>query len=180
MLTSIILAHSVVQHLSVKIAAFSFFRRNLNPVMSINFQKVAAVGSMLLQFYMLYFYADSTFWRCVLAEALLVLSTVMFVWALRSSQARLSEIYSTDSPNFINRTGAYNVVRHPFYTSYLLMYLAGACVTPPPVLLIQTLIMLAFYYHGARFEERKFSESSLAEDYRAYRQEVGMFFPKLF
>lgn len=180
MLTSLILVHSIVLHLSVKIAAFTFFRRNLNPLKSINFQKIAAVSSMLLQFYMLYFYADLTLWRCVLAEVLLVLASVVFLWALKSSQSRLSEIYSTDLPVFINRKGAYDLVRHPFYTSYLLMYLAGACVTPPPALLIQTLVMFAFYYNGARFEEGKFAESELRDQYNAYKNEVGMFFPKLF
>ena len=83
--------------------------------------------------------------------------------AIRSSLGRLSVAYGKDKPDFLNQSGPFALVRHPFYTSYLCSYASGLIASQSLVLLGQTCIMLFIYYQAARFEEDLFSNSSLVE-----------------
>jgi protein-S-isoprenylcysteine O-methyltransferase Ste14 len=178
-MTKIIFVHSLIQHLSVKIAAFTFFRMGMNPVKQISILKVGAVLSFGLQTWTLYHLESDNLAQLEVAEGALVASSCLFFWALRTSLVRLSEVYSTDLPEVLNSKGAYKWVRHPFYTSYTMMYLAGCIASLSPVLIAQTLFMFTMYFRAARFEERKFSKSSLSEAYQEYKNKTWMFFPGL-
>jgi protein-S-isoprenylcysteine O-methyltransferase Ste14 len=80
-------------------------------------------------------------------------------------------------PSVLTRTGPYRFVRHPIYAAYLLGWVAGAAVSGQAWLLVTAAWMGAFYYVAARQEEQEFERSELAEQYRVYRDETGMFCP---
>jgi protein-S-isoprenylcysteine O-methyltransferase Ste14 len=75
------------------------------------------------------------------------------------------------------RRGPYGLVRHPFYCSYLLAWVAGVFASRQWWLAITPAIMLAIYWRAARWEENKFSNTPLAGQYAAYRAAVGMLMP---
>jgi protein-S-isoprenylcysteine O-methyltransferase Ste14 len=81
------------------------------------------------------------------------------------------------TPQFLTQAGPYRLIRHPIYTAYLLVWLAGPVIAAQPWLLLTTLWMAALHYYAARQEEQHFARSDLARDYALYRRRTGMFVP---
>ena len=120
-------------------------------------------------------------WQAVIGAILLVVSQWLFRSAITAMRAApLSLAFSNDAPAFLLQRGPYRRVRHPFYTAYALSWLAAAALTWSGVASVVFLIMTALYVTAAVQEERKFLRSTLAADYRAYRQRTGMFVPLVF
>lgn len=118
----------------------------------------------------------------LLIPGLLVLAAgaVLIEWSAHTVRGKFfSLIGNRDTPQFVLQDGPYAYVRHPFYSSYLLMHLAVAVMFPGIVtsaILLATFVLL---WLSAAFEERKFSGSPLAEDYQAYTRRTGRFIPRL-
>ena len=76
------------------------------------------------------------------------------------------------------RTGAYRWVRHPLYASIIWMFY-GACLIQMNLaaFIATTFIFVPFMYFRARQEERLLTEQF--PEYREYRAQTGMFFPKI-
>ena len=107
-------------------------------------------------------------------------SLAVFWWSIATHAAKPpSHAFSSDPPTHLVIDGPYRAIRHPFYTSYLLTWVAGPVATQRLSLLIPLGIMIALYWHAAHLEERKFSACALAADYARYRSRSGMFLPKL-
>lgn len=75
--------------------------------------------------------------------------------------------------------GVYSIVRHPLYASLIWIFYGGSLIFLNPAgFLLNALIFTPFMHHRAVLEEKqlefKFSE------YSSYRENCGMFFPKLF
>lgn len=102
----------------------------------------------------------------------------LFIAAVDATRARrLSVAFSADAPTHLETRGPYAYVRHPFYASYQLLWLAAAAGAAPPLPWVVALVMLAFYVTAARLEERKFAASTLAPAYADYRRRAGLFWP---
>jgi protein-S-isoprenylcysteine O-methyltransferase Ste14 len=111
----------------------------------------------------------------------LVASLSLFAWSIRTLRRnhRLTLAFSTDSPERMLTVGPYAMMRHPFYTSYLLTYLSVFVAAPSILSLLPVCFMSVVYGFAARYEERKFALSSHAVAYDQYRATTGMFFPRL-
>lgn len=106
-------------------------------------------------------------------------SLALFWWAIRANRTRpLSFAFSEDEPRHLVSSGPYRWIRHPFYSAYLLAWLAAPVATLQPLLLVPLLVMAAIYVSAARIEERKFEGSALAAAYARYRATTGMFWPR--
>jgi len=104
----------------------------------------------------------------------------LFWWCVRTNRkVPLSLAYSDDTPKHLVQRGPYRFVRHPFYTAYILAYLAAVVATANPWLWLVTVSMAAIYVHAAHVEEAKFTDSNLRSSYARYRTETGMFVPRL-
>jgi protein-S-isoprenylcysteine O-methyltransferase Ste14 len=115
-----------------------------------------------------------------LGIALQVFAAVIFLWASKSTyRRRLSVAYNPDIPEFIVDTGPYRMIRHPFYTSYIIFWLSLVILRPYWVTAILTIALIGFYVNAAVFEERKFSRSPLSARYRDYSNRTGMFLPRI-
>jgi protein-S-isoprenylcysteine O-methyltransferase Ste14 len=116
----------------------------------------------------------------LLATLLYVASLMLFWWAAYTNRAKpLSAVFSPDLPmHFVNH-GPYAWIRHPFYTSYLLTWLAGVVATGHLWLLSTVLVMVTIYWRAAQLEEKKFFQTALASLYAAYRTRTGLFAPSL-
>ena len=112
--------------------------------------------------------------------ALYCLSLVLFWWAVRVHRAAPpTHAFSNDLPQSLVREGPYQMMRHPFYSSYLFTLTAALVATQEWVLLLPLAFMASIYWRAARLEEQKFEVSSLCASYRHYRATTGMFLPYL-
>lgn len=84
-----------------------------------------------------------------------------------------------DTPEHIVTYGAYARIRHPFYTSYILLYLAAAAGFPH----VSTLGLFAYMFvaltRTAAKEERRLAASQFGTEYRRYTARTGRFLPRL-
>lgn len=84
-----------------------------------------------------------------------------------------------DAPVELVTWGPYALVRHPFYTSFLLAVVAAALALPHPA----TLASLAYGFVAltltARREERRLACSELRDDYLRYVGTTGRFCPRI-
>jgi protein-S-isoprenylcysteine O-methyltransferase Ste14 len=111
---------------------------------------------------------------------MLVASFVLFWAAIReSSRARLLAAFDEKLPSSLLTTGPYAYVRHPFYTSYLLLWTGWSVATWSLWAVPPLAIIIMVYWSAARDEERKFAATPMAEDYAEYATRTGRFFPKL-
>ncbi len=116
--------------------------------------------------------------RAPFAALLYLCALALFWWALASNRRNpLSAAFSPDAPAHLVEEGPYRLVRHPFYSSYLLTWIAGVVATANLWLLPTAVIMFFIYFRAAKFEEGKFSTTALAPEYRAFRESTGLFVP---
>lgn len=103
----------------------------------------------------------------------------LFFAAVRaSSAARLTVAFATDQPHVLLVHGPYRVVRHPFYTAYLIFWVATATARPGWAPWVAAAGFGIVYWLAGRREEAKFAQSGLAGAYAAYRRRAGMFLPR--
>lgn len=112
--------------------------------------------------------------------ALMVTGGALFFWSLATTRfAALHLAFDNQCPSSLIRSGPYRYVRHPFYAAYLLFWL-GCAVSAQHILSTALLLILGTIYAVAAVsEERAFDTSPHAQDYSAYRQTAGLFWPKL-
>lgn len=117
----------------------------------------------------------------LLASALYIAAIAIFWWAIRANSVKpLAACFSKAEEVHLVQHGPYRFVRHPFYCSYLLAWIAGAIGTLNIWLAFTAVIMFVLYLTAAINEENKFASSPLAEAYANYRAATGRFFPKPF
>ncbi len=113
--------------------------------------------------------------------AIYTLSLWLFSTAVHAASTNRLELFfsSQPQPHALIQHGPYRWMRHPFYTSYTLAWVAGTVVSNQPILLLTILLNAVLYYQAASREERWLAGSNLAEQYRGYQRAVGMFLPRL-
>lgn len=122
----------------------------------------------------------ATWTSFILALTLYAAAAGLYAWAvLTTRRQRLSVAFSGDQPAFLLTAGPYGFIRHPFYSAYLLYWVAGV-IAAREVWLIPTVILMGACFAAAALrEEAKFAGSPLAGDYDRYRRRAGMFWPRL-
>src|SRR5262249_12505301 len=66
----------------------------------------------------------------ILGTGLYLASLSLFWWTVVTTRrTRLTLAFSSDKPRYLLRSGPYKFIRHPFYTSYTLFWLAGLVAT---------------------------------------------------
>jgi len=116
--------------------------------------------------------------RTILAAVLYSAALGLFWWSILTNSRRpLSAVFSPDTPEHLIQEGPYKLIRHPFYCSYLLTWLAGVLATENVWLLVTVAVMLVMYARAAKVEEEKFEQSAFAGNYLAYRARTGSFVP---
>jgi len=105
------------------------------------------------------------------------ISLALFWWTIFTSR-KIGFALSEEIERLIV-TGPYALVRHPFYSSYCLIWI-GSCLLFNSILLWITLIyLIAFYYEAAIGEENIILKSEYSREYEAYQKRVGMFLPRI-
>ena len=123
---------------------------------------------------------DPGVWATALALVGYAVSLALYLWAVRTTRThRPSLAFSGDTPARLIADGPYRHVRHPFYASYVLYWLAGSVALRESWLMPAMAAVAALYVLAALHEERTFERSPNAEAYHAYRRSTGMFLPRL-
>ena len=113
--------------------------------------------------------------RNVAGLVLLSLEAALFWWAVDTTRARrLTLAFSADQPAFLHVSGPYAWVRHPFYVSYGLFWIATAVLCEGRMHWLVPVVMIAVYVRAARGEEAKFAASDLAGAYERYRSRTAL------
>lgn len=115
----------------------------------------------------------------VVPLALMGGSLAGFWWSVTSSAgARLAVAFDDAEPGPLLRTGPWRFVRHPFYTSYLMFWLATALAVARPMMWINALSLGLLYIVAAYQEERQLKSSSASAEYTDYSRRTPMFVPR--
>jgi len=105
------------------------------------------------------------------------LSLLMFWWAIVT--ARSLDFAFSDKVGNIVTTGPFRFVRHPFYTSYILVWVGNTLLFNSLILWITLGFLMAFYFLSARKEENVIMQSEQSSTYEKYIKNVGMFLPRI-
>lgn len=107
-------------------------------------------------------------------------SAILFFAAIKASkEAQLRFAFDPEKPRSLLNSGPYGLVRHPFYVSYVLLWLGWALASWSIWALPSFVVLLVLYVRAAQFEEQNFAETDMAVDHAAYKQKVGFFWPRL-
>lgn len=82
-----------------------------------------------------------------------------------------------DMPASIVTHGPYRAVRHPFYASFCMLLLGGACIVPHYASLGTLVAGVSLLSVTARREERRLLSSSFGPQYASYMRHTGRLFP---
>ena len=119
-------------------------------------------------------------WRLVVAFCLQILAGGLFVWACAATRAYRPEMAFSDArPTTLFSAGPYRIVRHPFYSSYILFWLACSLATTSIAVSVVTFILIVAYTAAALQEQNFFLNSVLRPQYEAYQKRTGLFWPRL-
>lgn len=176
----LLVAAALVCFSSFAWAMKKLFRRPAGTTIAIILTSGCAVACALAHLFALSRPAHIHLASALVAALLYMLALAVFWWAVATIRRRpLPFAFTPATPAFLITGGPYRYVRHPFYTAYLLAWLAGIIGTGQPWLLLTLGIMGALYAMAARLEEAGFRASPLASAYATYRQSTGGFIPRI-
>lgn len=161
----------------ISVATRQHFRSDRYPIGMYVISALSLMGLMPF----LYFAFRGELAFSVPSLVLILLALALFVWAIRHSRNRqltLAMDGQMQSESII-RTGPWRYMRHPFYASYMVFWLACALATQHVISVIAFLTLSGIYTVAARREERALSSGPLRKEYIEYRDTVGFFYPRL-
>jgi protein-S-isoprenylcysteine O-methyltransferase Ste14 len=136
---------------------------------------IAGAASFLSDHWTLFeFYQPNTFWIAG-GIALSAVGLAGFIWSKISLAEEYSPCFDSMKPRTIVERGPYRLVRHPIYSSNILLLAGLTLATGSAWLLLNTLLLIGFYGHTARLEERELKEQFPA--YRSYVARTWRFVP---
>ncbi|MGE3174238.1 MAG: isoprenylcysteine carboxylmethyltransferase family protein [Planctomycetota bacterium] len=113
----------------------------------------------------------------VLGLLLALAALGLFVHAKRSLGRHYSPCHDAWLPDAVVQHGVYARIRHPIYTANLALLAGLAVGTGSGWLLLDALLVAAFYLPAARREERELAAAH--PQYRDYLARTGRFLPRL-
>jgi protein-S-isoprenylcysteine O-methyltransferase Ste14 len=139
--------------------------------------QLSFVSGMACVFVMGLFYALRV--PAAVCGAILALgSFVLYEWTRRTVIDRNFYVgLSGEVPGVVCDAGPYRHVRHPFYLSYMLAFVAVAVAFPSFIVSGVCVANIGLFVYMALDDERVLLRSPLAADYASYKMRVGMFLP---
>jgi protein-S-isoprenylcysteine O-methyltransferase Ste14 len=106
-----------------------------------------------------------------------VLAGALLVWTFRSLGKNLTDTVVTRKQHTLVTSGPYRWVRHPFYVVVALSFVGNALAAANWFIFLSGALALGLIVMRTRIEEEKLLER-FGDEYRAYRQRTGRFFPR--
>ncbi|MFK7864163.1 MAG: isoprenylcysteine carboxylmethyltransferase family protein [Pseudohongiellaceae bacterium] len=159
-------------------ARFRFFKITNNKSKLVSYFNDPAV---MVQIFFTFAYILE--WEAPAARASLIAllcylgALLLFWWAIGT--AGELDFASSGGKGQIITSGAFALVRHPFYLSYIIVWATNSILFNSIYLWVSLIILLGVYFYSARAEESAFAASDFAAEYQAYKARVGMLVPKI-
>lgn len=117
-------------------------------------------------------------------DALSILFLLAALWVFWLSVRAFGEsrpliAFTSRAPENLVMSGPYRWVRHPFYSAYILFWLGAFLGRPSIVTGAAVLVMTWLYNKAATGEEESLLDSPAGDEYAAYKERTGKFFPKI-
>ena len=163
-------------------AIFTLFKRRNEAALTLmhavsvfgSFFFVAQVVALLLA------QADADRMVFMVGLLLYMASLALFWWAVPFARnAAFGTAFAGVIPAHVVREGPYRFIRHPFYASYLLFWIAGVLVSQNWWLLLSAVVMGALYATAIRQEEHELLGGSFSSQYKEYMERTGCLLPRL-
>jgi len=164
--------------LSFSIAVKKHFSSKTTPRGMILISALSIIGFSWIQWSIFYEKPNDTilFLVCLLT----FLSGCLFFSAIRqTARSDLKLAFDNNIPDIIITNGTYQWVRHPFYTSYLMLWLNLLLLNFGIISSIIFVLLFLTYNNAAQCEEESFMKSELSEYYQRYKIRTGRFIPKI-
>lgn len=163
------------------IGVWLFFNNKTKTSIGFHILKILAPLCMINTSYSLFYPNKNLNININIGTILAIISTLLFFsCSYLNYKNKLSVCYSKELPEHLVKQGAYKYIRHPFYLSYILNYIAGFMISLNPLGMLSIFTMSILYFHAAKTEEIKFNKSNFSEEYKKYKESTGMFLPKIF
>lgn len=108
-----------------------------------------------------------------------IFATLLLYWMFKSLGNNITDTVVTRQEHFLVTNGPYRWIRHPLYSFGTLFFLGLSLVTAQWSLALMSGIAFTLLAIRARTEEAKLLER-FGEEYRAYQERTGKYFPRLF
>lgn len=126
------------------------------------------------------FYSSQSQILSIIGLILLLISTFIFSLSIVSFNNEKPAIaFSHTILTPLNTSGIYKFIRHPFYSSYSIAWIAGTIATQCWYLFLSFIFMFIIYWRAAKLEEKQWLSSANAEEYKNYMRHTGMFLPRI-
>ena len=103
------------------------------------------------------------------------LAITLFAISRFSLGRNYSPCYDSYMPKNLNTTGIYSLVRHPIYSSNILLMIGIFVSTGSLIIAANTIILFTYYILSAFIEERAIVKKF--PKYKSYKSRTGMFIP---
>ena len=103
------------------------------------------------------------------------LAITLFAISRFSLGKNYSPCYDSYMPKNLNTTGIYSLVRHPIYSSNILLMIGIFVSTGSLIIAANTIILFTYYILSAFIEERAIVKKF--PKYKSYKSRTGMFIP---
>lgn len=106
-------------------------------------------------------------------------AVILYEWTRRTVIDRNFYVgLAGEVPPALCGAGPYHYVRHPFYVSYMVAFVAVAAAFPSLIVAGVCVLNIGLFVYMAFDDERVLHQSPLAADYESYKVRVGMFVPR--
>lgn len=140
---------------------------------------VASLAAFLAMIHALWFQDTLGAWS-ILGVGLQMIAVFLFGWCVGTSGKRnLSLAFSPNCSPRLMTEGPYSVVRHPFYTSYIIYWFGNAIVAPSLATLASAVVLTVIYLYASRREDAVLAER-FASEFPEWYKNTGAFMPKLY
>jgi protein-S-isoprenylcysteine O-methyltransferase Ste14 len=114
-----------------------------------------------------------------LGVALAMIGGLSWTWALHHLGKNLTDTVITRRQHYLVTTGPYRFVRHPFYSSVVMVLLGNSLATANGLIIVLCAVLwFGFLLPRTRIEEQNLM-NRFGDEYRNYMGRVGRFIPRL-
>ena len=124
--------------------------------------------------YLFKLYASNDFFTYI-GIAVSGLAITLFAMSRFSLGKNYSPCYDSYMPKKLKTTGIYSLVRHPIYSSNILLMIGIFISTGSLIIIANTVILFIYYILSAFIEERAIVKKF--PKYKSYKNRTGMFIP---
>lgn len=157
-----------------------FFKKSNTKNFNILIIKVVGSSLMLFNLYQTYI-IDSFEVIAWLGSLCLLISCITFYWAIYENRKTPLNFAFTDLEKVrLVKTGPYRLVRHPFYSSYIIAWIGAFLLSFSIISFLLSTILILMYFKSSYAEEQGFLDGPLREEYRKYIRTTNRFFPTKF